>query len=95
MLSLNSFYVYIEERIFISFENDETNINNSYLKKVSFLNIFGIFVSIIIFIFVIIFIFISIAKFTEPIKEGASRMNYSFYYIKQYSLLDYRKNENN
>ena len=94
MISLNLFYVYLEERIFLCFENDEINFKNKYFNIISFLNILSIIFSITIFLFVIIFIFISIANFTEPIKEEVFRINYSFYYIKKYSLINYRKYNN-
>ena len=87
MLSLNYFYVYVEQYILFAFEEDERNFNISYINTSTILNIICIIFSIFTFIFVIIFIFISISNFTEPIKDSTYRINCSFYYIKKYNMI--------
>ena len=89
MVSLNYFYVYIEQRIFLSFELDETNFKNTYVNNITFLNIISIIFSISMFLIIIIYVFISISNFTEPIKESTYRINCSLYYIKKYNLNTY------
>ena len=89
MTSLNFFYVYIEEKIFLAFEKDEANFNKSYFNTTTLLNIISIIFSILTFFFVIIFIFISISEFTRPIKDATYRINCSFYHIQKYSLIDH------
>ena len=89
MASLNYFYVYIEEKIFLVFEKDEINFNKSYFNTSTLLNIISIIFSILTFFFVIIFIFISISEFTEPIKDATYRITCSFHYIQKYSLIDH------
>ena len=89
MVSLNYFYVYIEQRIFLSFELDETDFKNTYVNNITFLNIISIIFSISMFLIIIIYVFISISNFTEPIKESTYRINCSLYYIKKYNLNTY------
>ena len=90
-MSLNFFYVHIEDRILLSFEEDEIKFNKSYLNTITILNIISIIFSVLSFIFVIIFIFISISNFSTPIKDSTYRINCSFYYIKKYSLTKHRE----
>ena len=94
-LSLNHFFGYVMGNIFACFENDEINLNNSYIYMMNFLNLFSIIISIIIFLFIVFFIFIYISKYSEPIKEAAYRINCSFFHIKKYSLTLCRKFSNN
>ena len=94
-LSLNFFYARAEQVILYAFKADEMNFNKSFIKNSTFLNIICIIFSILTFIFVIIFIFISISDFTEPIKDSTYRINCSFYYIKKYSLINYKKINSN
>ena len=90
--SVNNMFIYVKEKIFECFKNDITNFNNSYNKRMKIFNIISIVFSVFLFLFVIIIIFVSISKFTEPIKDSAYRINLSFFYIKEYSLTDYKKN---
>ena len=85
-ISLNYFYVYIEQAIFSSFEQDENAFINYFRYVNTLLNLVSIIHSIFIFVFINIFIFISISKFTEPIKVSAYRISCTFYYIKKYNL---------
>jgi len=85
-ISLKYFYIFIQQRIFSSFESDQMNFNRIYLSVINFLNLSSIIYSIFIFLFVIIYVFISISQFTNPIKDSTYRMNCSFYYIKKYTL---------
>jgi hypothetical protein len=85
-ISLKNFYIYIQQRIFSSFEADQISFNRIYLNYINLLNLCSIIYSIFIFLFVIIYIFISISKFTNPIKDSTYRINCSFYYIKKYTL---------
>ena len=92
---LNYFFIYVEEKIFNCFETDEINLNSSYIRMMTFLNFFSIFITIFIFLFVTFFIFISIYKYSEPIKESSYRINCSFLHTKKYSLTTYRKFDSN
>ena len=91
ILSLNYFYVYLEERILSTFEADQMGLSRSFLNTITNLNIISIIFSILSFIFVIIFIFLSISKFSRPIQDSTYRINCSFYYIKEYSLTKYKE----
>jgi hypothetical protein len=86
MSSLNCFYVFIEQRIFLAFEEDGIHFILSYLKINTALNLISIIFSILIFLFVVVFIFLSVSDFTNPIKDSTYRINCSFYFIKKYSL---------
>jgi uncharacterized membrane protein len=86
MSSLNCFYVFIEQRIFLAFEEDGIHFILSYLKINTALNMISIIFSILIFLFVVVFIFLSVSDFTNPIKDSTYRINCSFYFIKKYSL---------
>ena len=86
MSSLNYLYVFVEQRIFLSYEKDGIKFIAYYLKINTALNMISIFFSIVIFLFVIIFIFFSISEFTNPIKDSTYRINCSFYFIANYSL---------
>jgi hypothetical protein len=85
-ISLKYLYIYIQQRIFSSFEADQINFIRIYLNVINLLNLCSIIYSIFIFLFVIIYIFISISQFTNPIKDSTYRINCSFYYIKKYTL---------
>ena len=91
ILSLNYFYVYLEDRILSTFEADQMGLSRSFLNTITNLNIISIIFSILSFIFVIIFIFLSISKFARPIQDSTYRINCSFYYIKEYSLTKYKE----
>jgi hypothetical protein len=84
--SINNMFIYVKEKIFQYFKNDIENFNKLNYNKVISFNIISIIFSIFLFLFVVIYIFISISKFSEPIKKSSYRINYSFYYIKKYSL---------
>ena len=84
--SINNMFSIIREKIFISFQNDEINFNQSFSIKITLLNIISIASTIIIFLFVNFYVFISISNFTEPIKDSTFRVNCSFYYIKKFSI---------
>ena len=90
--SINNMFIYVKEKIFECFKNDITTFNNSYDKRMKIFNAISIIFSVFLFLFVIIVIFVSISKFTEPIKHSTYRINLSFFYIKKYSLNNYRKN---
>ena len=92
-LALSNMFLYVKEKIYINFEIDVDNFNESYNKKMNLLNIISIIISILAFLTVIIVMFISIWKFTEPIKRACYRINCSFYFIKKYSLTNFRKSE--
>ena len=94
-LSLLYFFLYVEEKIFTCFEEDEIHLNNSYINMMNILNFSSITISILIFLFIVFFIFIYISKFSEPIKDASYRINCSFYHIKKYSLTAYRKFDSN
>ena len=85
-ISLKYLYIYIQQRIFLSFEADQFRFNRIYLNVINLLNLSSIIYSIFLFLFVIIYIFISISQFTNPIKDSTYRINCSFYYIKKYTL---------
>ena len=89
------FFLYVEQKILECFEIDETTFTKSYLNNMTFLNIISIFFSVFIFFFIVIFTFISISNFTEPIKDSTFRINNSFYFIKKFSLKNYRKIDSN
>ena len=86
MISLNYFYIYLAQKIFLAFELDEMNFSSNYLNITYLLNIISIIFSILVFCFVIIIVFISISDFAEPIKDATYRINCSFYYIRKYTL---------
>ena len=90
--SINNMFIYVKEKIFECFKNDITTFSNSYDKRMKIFNAISIIFSVFLFLFVIIIIFVSISKFTEPIKDSTYRINLSFFYIKKYSLNEYRKN---
>jgi hypothetical protein len=94
-LTLSYFFIYVEEKIFTCFEEDERDLNISYIKMMNILNVASIIISILIFLFIVFFIFISISKFSEPIKDASYRINCSFFHIKKYSLTSYRKFDSN
>jgi hypothetical protein len=94
-LTLSYFFIYVEEKIFTCFEEDERDLNISYIKMMNILNVASIIISILIFLFIVFFIFISISKFSDPIKEASYRINCSFFYIKKFSLTSYRKFDSN
>ena len=85
-LSLNNIFYLVKEKIYESFQTDETNFRNNYNDKLTGLNIIYIILSVFISLFVNIYIFISLYKFTKPIKDSTYRINYSFYNISKYSL---------
>ena len=66
MSGLNYLYVFIEDRLFFSYEKDGIKIISSYHYINTALNIESTIFSILIFLFVIIFL--SISEFTNPIK---------------------------
>jgi hypothetical protein len=86
MKSLNYFYLYIIQKIFTSFNADEIDFKNYFIRYIISLNIISIIYSIVIFLFVVIYIFVSLYKFTKPIKESAYRITCSLHFIKNYSL---------
>ena len=94
-LCLYYFYLYVEQKILECFEKDETTFTKTYLNTMTLLNIVSIFFSVFIFFFIVIFTFISISNFTQPIKDSTFRINNSFYFIKKYSLKNYRKCDSN
>jgi hypothetical protein len=94
-LSLSYFFIYVEEKIFACFEQDETYLNISYINMMNILNVSSIIISILIFLFIIFFIFISISNFSEPIKDASYRIHCSFFHIKKYNLTSYRKFDSN
>ena len=85
-LGLSHFFIYIQQRIFHTFESDLKNINVDFKETLTILNIFCIIISIIIFWFIVLYSFMSISNYTEPIKASAYRICYSFYYIKKYNI---------
>jgi hypothetical protein len=85
--SINSFFTFVRETIFYTFQIDEINFNQSFAKKITLLNIISIVSTFILFLFVNFYVFISISNFTEPIKDSTYRINCSFYYIKKFSLV--------
>ena len=94
-LSLSYFFIYVEEKIFAYFEQDETYLDVSYINMMNILNFSSIIISLLIFLFIIFFIFISISNFSEPIKDASYRIHCSFFHIKKYNLTSYRKFDSN
>jgi hypothetical protein len=94
-VSLNDFFGIVIKNIFVCFEKDEINLNNSYINMMNYLNFFSIIISILIFLFIVFFIFNYISQFSEPIKEATYRINCSFLHIKRYSLTLYRTFDSN
>ena len=88
-ISLTYFFLYVEWQIFTCFEQDETSLNDSYIRMMNFLNFISIVVSVLLFLFIAFFIFYYISKFSEPIKDASYRINCSFFHIKKYSLIAY------
>ena len=88
MSSLNYFYIFVEQRILLSFEKDGIIFLLSFVKVNTVLNMISILFSVLVFLFVIIFIFLSISEFTDPIKDSTYRINCSFYFIEKYSLIN-------
>jgi len=94
-LSLSYFFIYVEEKIFSCFEQDERYLDDSYINMMNILNFSSIIISILIFLFIIFFIFISISNFSEPIKDSSYRIHCSFLHIKKYNITSYRKIDSN
>ncbi len=88
MLSLNYFYIFVEQSMLLSFEQDGINFTLLFIKINTVLNMISILFSVLIFLFVIIFIFLSISEFTDPIKDSTYRINCSFYFIEKYNLIN-------
>ena len=91
--ALSNMFLYVKEKIYTNFEIDVDNFNESYNKIMNLLNIISIIITILAFLAVIIVMFISIWRYTEPIKRACYRINCSFYFIKKYSLTNFRKSE--
>ena len=89
--SFSNVFYYVKQKMYDDFEIDQNNFRNRYRKTVSLLNIISVAFSVLMLLFVNIFIFFSISKFTKPIKDSAYRINHSLYYIKTYSLTNFRK----
>ena len=90
-LGICNLVLYIKRKIFQSFEKDEIDFRNSYNKITITLNLITIIFCIFTILFINIFIFFTISRFSRPIKESTYRLNCSFYYIKKYSLNNFRK----
>jgi len=54
-LGLNLFFGFVINNIFTYFEKDEINLNNSYVSKMNFLNLFSIIMSTLIFLYIVFF----------------------------------------
>ena len=89
--SFSNVFYYVKQKMYTDFEIDQNNFRNRYRKSVSLLNIISVIFSILMLLFVNIFIFFSISNFTKPIKDSTYRINHSLYYIKTYSLTNFRK----
>ena len=89
--SFSNVFYYVKAKMYDDFEEDQNNFRNRYRKSVSLLNIISVIFSILMLLFVNIFIFFSISNFTKPIKDSTYRINHSLYYIKTYSLTNFRK----
>ena len=90
-LGICNLVLYIKSKIFQTFEYDQIVFRDSYNKYLLFLNIISIIFCIFTILFINIFIFFTISRFSRPIKESTYRLNCSFYYIKKYSLSNFRK----
>ena len=90
-LGISNLVLYIKSKIFQSFEIDQISFRDSYKKVTITFNIISIVFCLFTIIFINIFIFFTISRFSRPIKESTYRLNCSFYYIKKYSLNNYRK----
>ena len=84
-------YYYIKYQIFERFKNDEEKFKNKFNNILWYLNIITVIFAIFSFLFVSVFVFISISVFAEPIKRSTYRISCSFYYIKKYTIFNYRK----
>ena len=89
--SFSNVFYYVKQKMYDDFEIDQNNFRQRYRRSVSLLNIISVVLSILMLLFVNIFIFFSISKFTKPIKDSSYRINHSLYYIKTYSLTNFRK----
>ena len=84
-------YFYVKFDIFERFKRDEEKFQNKFTNIMGYLNIITVIFAIFSFLFVVVFIFISISIYAEPIKRAIARISCSFYYIKKYSIFNYRK----
>ena len=84
-------YFYVKFDIFERFKRDEEKFQNKFTNIMGYLNIITVIFAIFSFLFVVVFIFISISIYAEPIKRSISRISCSFYYIKKYTIFNYRK----
>jgi hypothetical protein len=89
--SFSNVFYYVKQKMYNDFEIDQNHFRKRYRRSVSFLNFISVIFSILMLLFVNIFIFFSISKFTKPIKDSTYRINHSLYYIKTYSLTNFRK----
>ena len=92
-LGISNLVIYVKSKIIQCFKNDQIYFTNIYNKKINDFNVISISFSILTILFVNIFIFLTISRFSRPIKESTYRLNCTFYYIKKYSLNNYKKIE--
>ena len=92
-VSISNFVLYVKSKIIQSFKNDQIIFTYLYSKKINIFNAIFIIFAILTILFVNIFIFYTISRFSRPVKESTYRLNCSFYYIKKYSLTNFKKSE--
>ena len=92
-MAFSSILYYIQQKIYSSFEFDQLYFRISYKTNISILNLLSLFLSILTLLFIYIIIFISVTNFGKPIKESTYRINQSFYHIKKYNRIIYKKRD--
>ena len=93
-LSLSYIFYYSQLNLYDFFGLYIDNYIQSYNKNMTILNIISIILAFLAFSFVLFVMFFSIWRYIRPIKESCFRINCSFFYIKNYDLSEYKKNEN-